>query len=246
MDHQKSMFDITKMMSTFDGPSVVEHKKWKARLRVILQVTARAVLEIIDGKQPPGAEATPDQLLAYNRPNGDLYSLLFLLTGGAAHAIIEPFLYHTSTAGAQIDGGGARNGFSGDGRVAWLALEEHFAATTKAAIYDASARLAPRKLGNKEPPEIFLQDMENDREHLRILGDPVSDIRFEDLILRALPPAYDYIRQQQRLNPQFSLKDIKAAILVTYRDWLSRDECSPKITGPGTAMRANVTHIKCH
>ena len=100
------MFDITKMMSTFDGPSVVEYKKWKARLRVILQVTARAVLEIIDGKQPPGAEATPDQLLAYNRPNGDLYSLLFLLTGGAAHAIIEPFLYHTSTAGAQIDGSG--------------------------------------------------------------------------------------------------------------------------------------------
>ena len=73
-------------------------KKWKARLRVVLQVTARAVLEIIDGKQPPGAEATPDQLLAYNRPNGDLYSLLFLLTGGAAHAITEPFLYHTSTA----------------------------------------------------------------------------------------------------------------------------------------------------
>ena len=51
---------------------------------------------------------------------------------------------------------------------------------------------------------------------------------------------------KQRLNPQFSLKDIKVAILVTYRDWLSRDECSPKITGPGTAMRANATHIKCH
>ena len=58
------MFDITKMMSTFDGPRVVEYKKWKARLRVMLQVTARAVLEIIDGKQPPGVEATPDQLLA--------------------------------------------------------------------------------------------------------------------------------------------------------------------------------------
>ena len=31
---------------------------------MILQVTARAVLEIIDGKQPPGAEATPDHSAA--------------------------------------------------------------------------------------------------------------------------------------------------------------------------------------
>ena len=53
------------------------------------------------------------------------------------------------------DGGGARNGFSGDGRVAWLVLEEHFAAATKAAIHDACARLAASKLGNKEPPESF-------------------------------------------------------------------------------------------
>ena len=51
LNHQKSMFNITQMMSTFDGPSVVEYKKWKARLRVIRQVTARAVLEIIRAKR---------------------------------------------------------------------------------------------------------------------------------------------------------------------------------------------------
>lgn len=46
-----------------------------------------------------------------------------------------------------------------------------------ATTYDASARLAACKLGNNEPPEIVTQDMENGHEHLRNLGDPISDIK---------------------------------------------------------------------
>lgn len=137
-------------------------------------------------------------------------------------------------------------GISADGRAACSALEEHLATAIKAAIHDASARLAARKLGHEKSPEIFSHGMGNDREHLRFLGGPVSDIHFEDLTLRALPPAYEYFRQLQRLNPHFAFDGIKAAILIAYRDWLSRDECSPSIGDLGTAMRADARLVKCH
>lgn len=90
----------------------------------------------------------------------------------------------------------------------------------------------------------MLRDVENDRkELLRIRGDSVSDIRFKCLILRALPPAIDHIEQQQRPSPRIGLEDIKAALSVTYRDWLSRDGCPPCVAGPGTAMWADAANV---
>lgn len=216
----------------------------KTVICVILQVSARGVLEIVDGNPSPSQVASRTELHTCNRTNGNVYSLLFLPTGEAAHAIVESYAHDTPTAGGKVDDQ-SLGGFSGDGRAAWLTLEEHFAAA-KAVILAASTRLATRKLGPKEPPEIFIRDMEDDREHLRILGDPASHIRFKDLILRVLPPAYDYIRQQQQLNPQLGLKDVIPAIPVTYRDGLFRDECSPSVACPGTAMRTDAANVEYH
>lgn len=55
------MFDIPKVMSKFNGTSVVDYRNWEAKLRVILQTPAHAVLEILDGKQPPGEGVSSPQ-----------------------------------------------------------------------------------------------------------------------------------------------------------------------------------------
>ena len=76
------------------------------------------------------------------------------------------------------------------------------------------------------------------------MGETLTDESYEDIILRALPKEYDFVRQQSHMNPNFGLTGIKMTAINMFIDDLSRKSSPSAVTGRGVVMQATQGHGK--
>ena len=95
-----------------------------------------------------------------------------------------------------------------------------------------------------EDPIDFFANLDEQRLRLADMGETLTDESYEDIILRALPKEYDFIRQQSHMNRNFGLTGIKTTALNMFIDDLSRTPSSSAVAGRGVAIQATQGHGK--
>ena len=109
------------------------------------------------------------------------------------------------------------------------------------------------KMRSDEDPDDFLYKKDRCRDRLNSVTpkEGPSDRRYEDIILRCLPPEYDRIRQTHFEREDCSLADIRRMMSKIYADNLARSnsDSSTGIAGRGVAMKAtgrDLSKINCY
>ena len=82
-----------------------------------------------------------------------------------------------------------------------------------------------------DDPDDFLYTMDDYRDRLEDMGQPVPDERYEDIILQALPAEYERVRAASYERRDFHLADIRRMMSALYIDYLSRLNNSPSVVG---------------
>ena len=125
----------------------------------------------------------------------------------------------------------------GDGIFAWLALAKKYDSYTKETRRACYEDLTTHKMRHGKDPEDFFSKMEDLRVRLKVMGEVISDERFEDIILHAITMDYDYVRQTSFRERDFGLKEIKSTMRNIIIDSLPRSS-TKRIAGRGVSMHA--------
>ena len=90
----------------------------------------------------------------------------------------------------------------------WNALEKKYNSNTKEAGRANHEYLHNTKMKSGDDPDDFLYIMDDHRERLEGMGQPVPDERYEGIILQALPAEYERVRTASYERQNFHLADI--------------------------------------
>ena len=82
----------------------------------------------------------------------------------------------------------------GNGHAAWTAMEEKYNSHTKQPRRAYHQQLYNTKMKSGDDPDDFIYSMDGYCERLEVMGQPVPDEMYEDIILQALPVEYEWIR----------------------------------------------------
>ncbi|CAN0290502.1 unnamed protein product, partial [Scytosiphon promiscuus] len=136
----------------------------------------------------------------------------------------------------------------GNGQKAWKALEEKYNASSNATRQELYDCLNSTKLQMGQDPDEFLYRMETARNRLYEMGEQITDGYFSDMILTALPPEYEFVRNTSFRDREFTLEDIMSTMRNMYADLLSRPSSTPSVAGRGVAMhvQGDISGITCH
>ena len=137
----------------------------------------------------------------------------------------------------------------GNGQAAWNAPEEKCNSHTKEARRAYHEKLHRTKMKSGGDPDNFLYTMDGFHERLEDISQPVSDERYEDIILQSIPAEYERVRTASYERRDFHLADIRRMMNALYIDCLSRPNNSPLVAGRWVAMQAtggDDSAIKCH
>ena len=91
--------------------------------------------------------------------------------------------------------------------------------------------------------------MDGYRERLEDMGQPVSEERYEDIILQALPAECERVRTASYERRGFHLPDNRRMMSALYINCLSRPNNSPSVVGCGVTMDltgGGDSPINCH
>lgn len=99
-----------------------------------------------------------------------------------------------------------------------------------------------RRMKPGSDPQIHFQEQNSDRNPLRILGDPLSDTRYEGIIFQDLPAEYAGIIYHTYVDENFGLGELRASVTRYCVDHVAR---SSSIAGPGTALSVQAAGIRC-
>ena len=226
---------MAKGLPRFNGKDKHAYRDWKARVKVHLNMSAPDIYNILMGQEEPNPTAGGD-LVRWQRNNANLYSVLFLATNGGATTVVR-----------RHEGKKPEDGL-GDGQAAWQALEEKYDAVSNATRQELYEELAKTKMKQDQDPDDFLYIMETARDRLHDMGEHITPERFGDLLLNALTPDYNFVRNTSFRDRDFGLEDIKSTMRNMYAYLLSRPSSTPSISGRGVAMQAhnNLSRVKCY
>ena len=164
--------------------------------------------------------------------NSKLYSILYFATEGSANITVKQFQARPQ-ARQKADGVGA-----------WEALSVRFDGNTKEARRACREKLTHASTKSGEDPIDFFAKLDEQRLRLADMGETPTDESYEDIILRALPKEYDFVRQQSHMNRNFGLTGIKTTSINMFIDDLSRKSSASAVAGRGVAMQATQGHGK--
>ena len=81
-----------------------------------------------------------------------------------------------------------------NGHAAWTAMEEKCNSHTKQPRRAYLKQLYNIKMESGDDPDDFIYSKDGYCERLEVMGQPVPDARYEDIILQALPVEYERVR----------------------------------------------------
>ena len=164
-------------------------------------------------------------MAAWETANNNIYSILFLLTGGSANITVRA---HKST----------EQGCLGDGVAAWKSLMERFDGNTKEAWRACREKLFSSAMRAGSDPTDFIAKMDDLRLHLEDMGEEILEDTYADLLLNSFPKEFEFIKQMHHRDRSFTLDQIKQTANSFCIDELSRDSSGPSVAGRGAAMAA--------
>ena len=112
----------------------------------------------------------------------NLFSILFFTTERSASNVVKKHMGKTQEDGV------------GNGQAGWNAPEEKCNSPTKEAKRAYHEKLHRTKMKSRGDPDDFLYTMDGFHERLEDIGQPVSDERYEDIILQSIPAEYERVR----------------------------------------------------
>ena len=195
---------------------------------VFFQVQGRK----LPGMAGAGANANAAGAIAWTKLNSKLYSILFFATEESVTTTVKQFQARPQ-ARQKADGVGV-----------WEALSVRFDGNTKEARRACREKLTHASMKSGEDPTDFFAKLDEQRLRLVDMGETLTDESYEDIILRALPKGYDYVRQQPHMNRNFGLTGIKTTAINMLIDELSRKLSASAVAGRRVAMQATQGHGK--
>ena len=173
------------------------------------------------------------EIKAWDKTNAALYSVLLLVTSGAARCLLRQYA--------------AKKGHKADGREAWLALNRKYENTSSHRRQTLMTRLGNSRMEEGPDPDIFFRKIDQLCEELEVVNEHVSQHRKMDIIMSGMPPEYELIRFQAMKDPEFSLEELQ----LTMRNMHMNGYTTSKRNGRGTAMTAgsmkhDKSKVKCH
>ena len=219
-------------ISKFKGEN---YREWRDELREAIALYSDDMVDLLDGTPCPpatGANANAAGATAWTMFYSKLYSILFFATEGSANITVKQFQARPR-ARQKADGVGA-----------WEALSVRFDGNTKEARRACREKLTQASKKSGEDPIDFFAKLDEQRLRLADMGETLTDESYEDIILRALPKEYDFVRQQSHMNRNFGLTGIKTTAINMFNDDLSRKSSASAVAGRGVAMRATQGHGK--
>ena len=144
-------------------------------------MSASAIHNILAGQEKPDP-TLGDNLAKWQRNNANLYSVIFLATNTGATTVVR-----------RHEGKKPEDGL-GDGQEAWKALQEKYDVVSNATHQELYDELAKTKMKQGQDRDDFLYIMETARDRLHDMGEHIFPDRFGDLVLDALTPDYNFVR----------------------------------------------------
>ena len=192
----------------FDGKDNVQFLEYKDRLRVVLSFYRQSVAAILQGDPKPTAAQNSTAVASWERANENLFSILFFATERSANNAVKRHM------------GKSREDGVGNGQATWSSLGEKYNRHTKEARRAYHEKLSSTKIKSGDDPDDVPYTMDGFREHLEDMGQPVSDERYEDIILQTLPAEYGRVRTASYERRDFHLADIRRMMSALYIDYL--------------------------
>ena len=219
-------------ISKFKGENYWE---WRDKLREAITLYSDDMVDLLDGTPCPpatGANANAAGVIAWTKLNSKLYNILFFAIEGSATITVKQFQARPQ-ARQKADGVGA-----------WEALSVRFDGITKEARRACREKLTHASMKSGEDPTDFFAKLDEQRLRLADMGETLTNESYEDIILRALPKDYDFVRQQSHMNRTFGLAGIKTTSINIFIDDLSRKSSASAVAGRGVAIQATQGHGK--
>eukprot|EP00752_Nemacystus_decipiens_P006651 g5979.t1 len=209
-----------------------------ARRRVADSLAARIDTSPADSTSRPSRSlfSTPlnaSEIKVWEKNNAALYSVLYLVTSGAARCLLRKFE--------------TKKDQKADGRGAWLALKNKYENMSSHRRQALMARLANSRMEEGSDPDIFFSKIDQLCDELEVMDESVSKHRKMDIIMSGMPAEYDLIRFQAMKDPEFSLEELQ----LTMRNMHMNGFTKSTRNGRGTAMTAGLikhdrSKVKCH
>ena len=231
-----SMQAIVNLYPRFDGKDRTQLLKYKDKLRARLSFHRQSVAAILQGEPKPITAQNSPAVATWTRVNENLFGVLFFKTERSAHNVKKHM-------------GKTREDGVGNGQAVWNSLEKKYNSNTKEARRAYHKYLHNAKIKSGNDPDGFLYTMDDYRERLKDMSQPVPDERYEDIILQAILAEYERVRTASYERRDFHLADIRRMMSALYIDCLSRPNSSLLVADRGVAMQAtggDNSTIKCH
>ena len=228
---------IVNLYPRFDGKNKTRFLEYKDKPRVSLSFYRQSVAAIVQGEPKPTTAPNSPAVATWTRANENLFGILFFATERSAHNVVKKHMGKTREDGV------------GNGQAAWDTLEKKYNSSTKEARRAYHEYLHNAKMKSGDDPYDFLYTMDGYRERLKDMGQPVSDERYEVIILQALPAEYERVRTASYERRDFHLADIRRMMSALYIDCLSHPNTYLLVAGRRVAMQAtggDDSTIKCH
>ena len=229
MATSSAVYRTLESISKFKGEN---YREWRDKLREATALYSDEMVDLLHGTPCPpatGANANAAGATAWTMFNSKLYSILFFATGESANTTVKQFQARPQ-ARQKADGIGA-----------WEALSVRFDGNTKEACRACREKLTHASMKSGEDPIDFFAKLDEQRLRLADMGETLMDESYEDMILRALPKEYDFVRH---MNRNFDLTGIKTTAINMFIDDLSRESSASAVAGREEAMQATQGHGK--
>ena len=264
-----NVMTLMKGLTKFDGKNPRTFREWSEKTGVMVSVSRPDIASVMEGQTRPTEETSDEEMeeeshatsssaalwattpgvlsrpatlaerqLRWDRANQDLYALLFLATTAASALIVRKH---------KIGAMGAR----GNGQGAWKELSEKYLYKSKEIRRALLQQLSATNMTpGQDPDEYFLQATLI-RGELAEMGEPVSDERFQDIMVQGLSKDYEHIKHATHRDDTYTIEQIQHTMRNFYMDEESRRrESKGRVAGRGAAMTVESTRdlseIICH
>ena len=117
-------------------------------------------------------------------------------------------------------------------------MEEKCNSHTKQPRRAYHKQLHNTKMKSGDDHDDCIYSMDDNYKRLEVMGQPVPDTRYEEIILQALPAEYERVSTASYERRDFRLADIRRGMSGLYIDCLSRSSSFSPVEGHGVSMQA--------